>query len=193
MKKQLLATAALVALSGGGSALAADLRAPAYKAPPPVIAYGWTGFYIGGNFGLSVARNPTEAPSTDPVFGVVTNEEFHLSPFGVVGGAQIGFNWQVTQNWVWGLEADIQGSSQKDSRTCVFLCTTNNVGSTRIESFTHGSVPCGHGWVGPTVRRCSMPPAAWLMAGSPLIWISSPSPDSIQRWVVSARTGGDGP
>ena len=40
---------------------------------------------------------------------------------GVIGGGQIGYNWQV-QNWVWGLEADIQGSGQKGGRD--FLCPT---------------------------------------------------------------------
>jgi outer membrane immunogenic protein len=35
---------------------------------------------------------------------------------GVVGGGQIGYNWQ-TQNWVWGLEADIQGTDEKGSRS----------------------------------------------------------------------------
>ena len=38
---------------------------------------------------------------------------------GVIGGGQIGYNWQV-QNWVWGLEADIQASDQKGRRD--FLC-----------------------------------------------------------------------
>jgi opacity protein-like surface antigen len=38
---------------------------------------------------------------------------------GVVGGGQIGYNWQM-QNWVWGLEADIQGTDEKGSR--LFTC-----------------------------------------------------------------------
>ena len=44
---------------------------------------------------------------------------------GVVGGGQIGYNWQ-TQNWVWGLEADIQGTDEKGGRnfTCPLgVCT----------------------------------------------------------------------
>lgn len=135
-------------IAATGEALAADMQV---KAPPPPIAYGWTGFYIGGNAGLSIARNPTEAPTTDPVFGVVTNEAFHLSPLGAVGGVQFGFNWQVTPNWVWGVEADFQGSSQKDSRTCVFLCTTTNFGAARSEAFTQrlpwfGTLRARLGW-----------------------------------------------
>jgi hypothetical protein len=54
MKKLLLLGAALTALFGG-SALAADLRRPAYTPPPPPV-YNWTGLYWGGNIGYSWAR-----------------------------------------------------------------------------------------------------------------------------------------
>ena len=51
MKKLLIAGAALAALIGT-PALAADMAAPVYKAPPPVApAWSWTGFYIGLNGG----------------------------------------------------------------------------------------------------------------------------------------------
>src|SRR4051812_49472159 len=51
MKKFLLGMTGLVAMAG--SAMAADLPAQTYKAPPPILApmYDWTGFYIGGNGG----------------------------------------------------------------------------------------------------------------------------------------------
>jgi outer membrane immunogenic protein len=39
---------------------------------------------------------------------------------GIVGGGQIGYNWQM-QNWVWGLEADIQGTGEKGSRPFAYL------------------------------------------------------------------------
>ena len=47
MRKLLLGSIALLALGAGGSALAADVRLPVYKAPPPVAVYSWTGFYVG--------------------------------------------------------------------------------------------------------------------------------------------------
>ena len=51
MKKLLLGSIALVALSVSGAALAADLK-PVYKAPPPPPVYfSWTGCYIGGHVG----------------------------------------------------------------------------------------------------------------------------------------------
>ena len=51
MKKLVLALTSVLAFSG--TALAADMavKAPVYKAPPPVAIYNWSGFYIGLNGG----------------------------------------------------------------------------------------------------------------------------------------------
>jgi outer membrane immunogenic protein len=38
-----------------------------------------------------------------------------VTPRGILGGAQIGYNWQSSPNWVFGIEADWQGSGQKAS------------------------------------------------------------------------------
>jgi outer membrane immunogenic protein len=81
----------------------------------PVVAANWAGFYLGGNLGSGTARNRTSLA----VLG--TNEQFNLAPDGVIGGVQAGYNWQAA-NWVFGVEADIQGSTQKDNRTCVGTC-----------------------------------------------------------------------
>src|SRR4029079_3009436 len=50
MPKFLLATVALIAFAG--PAITADMRAPVYKAPPPVVpAWSWTGCFAGGDAG----------------------------------------------------------------------------------------------------------------------------------------------
>ncbi len=54
MKKILLGSVALLALSLSVPANAADLSARPYtKAPPPMVAaiYDWSGFYVGANGG----------------------------------------------------------------------------------------------------------------------------------------------
>ncbi|NEW94987.1 outer membrane beta-barrel protein [Rhodopseudomonas sp. BR0M22] len=79
-----------------------------YVTPPPA---NWAGLYIGGNFGGATARNRTT--SIGP-----WNEAFNLAPDGFTGGGQIGYNFQAA-NWVFGAEADFQGSTQKDQRTAV--------------------------------------------------------------------------
>ena len=119
MKKILLSAIATVALSG--TAFAADLPARTYtKAPAPVIAvYDWTGFYVGGNIGYSWGQSSTVESFTDALTGAVlgaTPAKFDLN--GVIGGGQAGYNWQ-RDKWVFGLEADIQGSGEKGSTSAV--------------------------------------------------------------------------
>jgi outer membrane autotransporter protein len=68
------------------------------KAPPlPVVtAYNWTGFYIGGNFGVINAKSRWELP----VFpGFVTSPGFN----GPMVGGQIGYDYQFGK-WVVGVE-----------------------------------------------------------------------------------------
>jgi outer membrane immunogenic protein len=87
----------------------------AYMPPPPS---NWAGFYLGGNIGSGIGRDRTAFTLTS----VGTSPElFNLSPDGITGGVQAGYNWQAA-NWVFGVEADIQGSSQRDNRACVQLC-----------------------------------------------------------------------
>lgn len=83
---------ALIATSAVfSSAFAADLptqKAP--PAPPPPLAFSWTGIYAGASLGGS--------------FGVNAGS-------GVTGGGQIGYNYQFSPLLIAGVEADIQGSS----------------------------------------------------------------------------------
>jgi outer membrane immunogenic protein len=104
------------------SALAADLPARVYtKAPPPVELYNWTGFYIGGNVGYSWGRSSDNSTLTNGAGTVLFANSSAVNLNGVVGGGQAGYNWQIS-NWVWGLEADIQGTDEKGSR--LFTCPT---------------------------------------------------------------------
>ena len=116
-----------------GTSLSSDIRSHIFRAglnyriggtgvyaPEPVA--NWAGWYIGGNGGSATARNPSELSVVQPAplpSGVL--ERFNLSPDGYFGGAQVGYNWQAA-NWVYGIEADIQGSSQKDNKLCIFAC-----------------------------------------------------------------------
>jgi outer membrane immunogenic protein len=82
---------------------------------PPVTA-NWTGFYLGGNFGSGTGRDRSTLSGLPGI-----NEQFNLAPDGVNGGVQAGYNWQAA-NWVFGLETDFQGSSQRDNKTCIMFC-----------------------------------------------------------------------
>jgi outer membrane immunogenic protein len=105
----------------GSVALAAMIAAPAMAADmplkaPPMVAplYSWTGFYIGANVGYSWGK--ARSDYYDPNFGAFGASSFNpLSEKldGVIGGGQIGYNWQANSTWVFGLEADIQGSGER--------------------------------------------------------------------------------
>jgi outer membrane immunogenic protein len=125
MKKLLIAGAALAALIGT-PALAADLP---FKAPlPPAPAWSWTGFYLGGNIGYSVGRDPTNQ-SINGATGIggnilITTDD--VSPIGFLGGGQIGYNWQMAPYWLIGIEADFQGADQRGS-SCSLECGIENL------------------------------------------------------------------
>jgi outer membrane immunogenic protein len=119
MKTNFIGIAALASLLTT-SALAADLAPKVYtKAPPPVVVYDWTGFYIGGNVGYSWGRSSTTEAFTDSVTGTLLSAaaaKFDLND--VIGGGQAGYNWQ-RDKWVFGLEGDIQGSGERGDTTAV--------------------------------------------------------------------------
>jgi outer membrane immunogenic protein len=104
MKKRAFGVAVAACLSVL-SASAADLPSrkeppPVYYPPPPIFT--WTGIYAGLNLGGGWLDRYDYghwlAPSSASNSG------------GVVGGAQIGYNYQFTPLFVAGLEADFQGS-----------------------------------------------------------------------------------
>jgi outer membrane immunogenic protein len=118
MNKILFATAAFLAF-GSASALAADLgeRMPMKAAPIATSVPSWAGFYIGGNVGYGWGNGNTDFTflPNEAAFGT-KNGSLDSKPEGVIGGAQIGYNWQFG-SMVTGLEADIQGSGIKGSAT----------------------------------------------------------------------------
>jgi outer membrane immunogenic protein len=86
--------------------------------PPAPVSYNWTGFYLGGNVGGSRGSESHEIfDGTAGIFQVgVTNR-----PEGVIGGGQIGYNWQFAPWLGWGtgtvlgIETDFQASNQKST------------------------------------------------------------------------------
>ena len=75
---------------------AADLPvpgpAPAAYRPPPI--YDWTGFYVGGQAGVGNMRDTFTQMATTPLF--VSGSTDRTNPWGVVGGAEAGVNFQFT-------------------------------------------------------------------------------------------------
>ncbi len=99
MRRFTLALAAATVALGVTAASAADLgQRPVYKAQPaPIAIYNWSGFYIGGHAGYAWGREEVQ----DNITGVTGKTD----PSGFLAGAQVGYNWQVSQ-WVFGIEGD---------------------------------------------------------------------------------------
>jgi outer membrane immunogenic protein len=122
MKKVLgaLVAASMVA----GHAVAADVSAqdPVYRAPPPLPAFNWTGFFVGGTLGGERAEsNYSETPTgafihANPrsVAAMVAAGTGTLSPSGVIGDGEAGFNWQ-NGLFVLGAETDVSGWNLSES------------------------------------------------------------------------------
>ena len=164
MKKLLLGATALLML-GGAPALAADMAVKARPAPIAVDpAYNWTGFYIGGNVGFGQMRSvdridPANADAVD-AFGIngFAREAgiataVPLDSKGVVGGGQIGYNWQFFPNWVAGFEADISATDFKASNSVL-----NTLDSTRPMT-AHQEL----NWLGTARGRLGFTPANGLL------------------------------
>src|ERR1700690_1900321 len=117
--KKITLRAVVFAAIGVAPALAADLPAGVYtKAPPIGTIYDWSGFYIGGNIGYGWGQShDTSTINNTAGMTLFTNTD-KTSMNGVVGGGQVGYNWQM-QRIVVGLEADIQGTDEKGSRSFI--------------------------------------------------------------------------
>jgi outer membrane immunogenic protein len=91
------------------SAHSADIsaRQPATAAYTPQ-AVNWTGFYIGGHVGGAWG----DVNWTDPVSGLSNN----LANAGILGGAQLGFNYQF-DSIVFGFEGDFSATNLSSSGT----------------------------------------------------------------------------
>jgi outer membrane immunogenic protein len=136
-----------IALLAAAPAFAADM---AVKAPPPLPAPlpSWTGFYVGANGGWG-GKDPTVtfAPG-DSFASAVTcagglgggvcppNASFNLN--GSLGGFQIGYDRQINQNWLLGVETDFDWSTIKGTGTDSFplvLTPSSFVASENIQWF----------------------------------------------------------
>jgi len=113
MRKLLLNGAALAALATG-PAIAADLSVPPiFKAPPPPPVFSWTGCYIGGHIGGGYAwTENTNAVNTTAFGDFIPGQGFSQPSSGVVGGGQLGCNYQIAR-LVIGIEGTYSGANIK--------------------------------------------------------------------------------
>jgi outer membrane immunogenic protein len=125
-----------------GVAVAADMpvKAPVY-APP----FSWSGCYIGGNVGGAWAH--VDHSLNEPGNGNAIQLNGRSSG-SVIAGAQAGCNWQVTPNWVFGAEGDINWLNLKRSDDFVFRAGEDTIGSqvTKLSWLTTVRARLGYTW-----------------------------------------------
>lgn len=125
-------------LFAASSAQAADM---AVKAPPSVTPVNsWTGFYAGLNVGgiwgssgsLLITPNDPTTAAEYPCFtpgnpgGVCPPPSGEIKQTGLMGGGQIGYNWQFS-NVVTGIETDIQDDAGRRSSLVTQSLPISNV------------------------------------------------------------------
>jgi opacity protein-like surface antigen len=104
--------AAVIALgSGCGVARAADMP----MAPPmQMVAWSWTGLYVGGQFGPAFGNSKITDSAGPAIYGN------NVRTTGVLGGVQVGYNWQIPNTaFVVGAEADASALGKAGSATCL--------------------------------------------------------------------------
>lgn len=106
MKRTLAGLTLAVLAQGARPAVAADMP---LKAPALAAVYNWTGFYLGAHTGYG---GGSFGPGTNalPAQGVL----FPASTTGLIGGYQAGYNVQLQNNIVLGVEADMSFGSPQD-------------------------------------------------------------------------------
>jgi high affinity Mn2+ porin len=114
----------MIGLASPAGAADLALKTPAFKA-----VYDWTGFYIGGHFGYG---GGSLGPGTNPLpeQGVF----FPHSITGLIGGYQAGYNRELPNHVVLGVEADASFGSPLDAPRLMpapFNSTIDYVGTLR--------------------------------------------------------------
>jgi outer membrane immunogenic protein len=85
--------------------------------PPPV--FSWTGPYVGGQIGYGWGTSNFRTNIYDPATNAFFLFSNGRSPSGAVGGAHVGYQYQINQ-FVLGLEGSVDGTSLQSSATVPF-------------------------------------------------------------------------
>jgi outer membrane immunogenic protein len=120
-RKFLLASVGAIALTGS-AAFAAE-PPPPYIPPPPVFT--WTGPYVGGQIGYAWGTGNFNTTLFDPITGTFFNASAGGTPSGVIGGAHVGFQYEINQ-WVLGIEGSVDGTGLHNSAFVAFPAAFGN-------------------------------------------------------------------
>ena len=135
----------LIAGSAGAADLPAPSAPPAYRTPPPAVAYfNWTGCYAGGNVGgLWTNREWDDAgispgdPFTGQAFGSHSANDW-------IGGVQAGCDYQFGGGFVIGIQGDYDWTNANGSSVNNLVPAFTN--QTQIRSLASVTGRVGYAW-----------------------------------------------
>jgi outer membrane immunogenic protein len=165
MKNLLLGTAVSLTMAAGASA--ADL--PVYTKAPP--AWSWTGCYIGANVG----GGWSQLNASDSVTGAALAT---INGSGVVGGGQVGCDYQFARAWVIGVEGEFKAAN---------ITGSNNGAASKIPWLTTATARLGYA-VAPATLLYVRGGGAWstddiTAPGTPNVLIATAT-DNRSGWTV---------
>lgn len=127
--------------------------------PTPECDYTWTGFYIGGRIGYGWDAGHTHAEAVpDELTLGVADYTLDTDSDGIVGGGELGYNWQLNKWFMLGAEADFSGSGMSGDHYESPLVSA--FGGTR-----EGEIGVGHAidWFGTVRGRIGFIPTCRLL------------------------------
>jgi outer membrane immunogenic protein len=158
VKQLFLAGVAITAVMTG-SVFAADM--PLKAAPAPVLAYDWSGFYLGGVIGGGWTRTDSSVPGLG-VIGTLLNVPVvqTTDSSGFIGGIEGGDRYQFGKLVV-GWEADMTWGNMNDTSTTTF--SPNNIPA-GVFSLSR-SISADTKWVGTATSTLGIAHDRWLVYG----------------------------
>ena len=159
-----LATGSIAVALIGTPGLAADMGIPArsYYPPLPPAIYDWTGIYVGGHIGGgilvdSVSQNGVSTGG----FNLAGTGD--LRPAGVIGGAQVGANYEFAP-WVVGLEGSWTDSAI-NGNTLIGCTSPCAIGTTVITQIAQERFTSQAQWFAAVTGRFGYAANDWLFYG----------------------------
>ena len=199
LANRLLQTGSALITLLASPAMAADMPVKTSLPPPTAPAFSWTGVYFGLNAGWLAADNSMVNQATPGVdsgvdvqdLAALATGNFTLgNKSGFIGGAEIGYNYQFN-NWVAGIEADIQGIAGQAVNGSI-TSTSGTLSSTLTASMDTR-------WLGTLRGRLGFLPAPTLLvygtgglAYSEVSASTSVSQSDSSIGFTGSGTGGDG-
>jgi outer membrane immunogenic protein len=138
--------------------MAADMvvpaPAPVYQvAPVPTPLMTWTGAYVGLNIGGIWSSNQW----TDNLFNQTIGT---INGFGLLGGAQAGFDYQIAPNWLVGIRGMFDGTGFRTSQI-EGVCNCGLTDNSETSWFGTLTGRVGYLWL-PTLLFYGKAGAAWV-------------------------------